>query len=434
MKTLSVFEAFSHVASHMPFYKKILSDKNIDPALIVTMDDFITKVPILHKQDIFSKFSPEDLVQNGDMSEIRSAILTSGTSGVFAYSLLTKKDEQIQQGMVDDMLKTFFNAEQEPPLIINALAMGVTFASSYPVITTSVRSDMVIHVLKTLSPHYKRTIIVADPYFAKKIIDEACESGFDWTRFPIVFVVGGSLSSNSLLQYMLYRINKEQGIESNIVQGTMGLTEIGLNIFSALPDLISIRNNIQHDKVLMNKLFGDSVTVCPELMYYNSERVFVEIINPDAHGFGEIVLSNLDMTALNPLIRYNTGDVGKFLDKKDIPEAQFPLPIIAIGGRSGDRKDGISLTAIILEALFCDVLIAKHVSGHFKVQQTEQGLEVIVHIRNNDCDKNHISAEITKNLNILGVNNIHVLCEASLVFDQDVDISYEGKWKHTLKK
>jgi phenylacetate-CoA ligase len=49
---------------------------------------------------------------------------------------------------------------------------------------------------------------------------------------------------------------------------------------------------------------------CPEGgLHVFAEGMYVEILNPDADGRGEIVLTNLDSRAF-PIVRYRTGDIG----------------------------------------------------------------------------------------------------------------------------
>jgi phenylacetate-coenzyme A ligase PaaK-like adenylate-forming protein len=51
---------------------------------------------------------------------------------------------------------------------------------------------------------------------------------------------------------------------------------------------------------------------CPEGgLHIFAESMHVEILDPDANGRGEIVLTNLDSHAF-PMIRYRTGDIGSF--------------------------------------------------------------------------------------------------------------------------
>jgi phenylacetate-CoA ligase len=200
----------------------------VDIAKIRTFEDFSRSVPIIRKADVFPIFSASDICQDGRIDDMRSAIVTSGTSGVFAYGLLTGADAVFQQKMIDEFFDYYFDAKHQSVLIINALAMGVSFSSSYPVIPTSVRPDIVIHLVKTFHAFYKRIVIVCDPNFAKKIVDDGSACGVSWKDMPVSFVAGGAWFPNSLAQYILSRVGR-----ADAFLGTMGLTEIAMNIFSA---------------------------------------------------------------------------------------------------------------------------------------------------------------------------------------------------------
>src|SRR5476649_2427442 len=69
--------------------------------------------------------------------------------------------------------------------------------------------------------------------------------GIAWGAKPITFILGGTWTSNSLIQYLRRLINVPSS-SNNMIYGTMGLTELGLNIFFQAPDLIEIQDQIQH--------------------------------------------------------------------------------------------------------------------------------------------------------------------------------------------
>lgn len=439
---ISVIPAFQKVAKTLPFYRKILESRNINPMLIRTLEDFYTLVPIIKKEDVFPLFTAQDICQNGDLSDMHSAIVTSGTSGVFAYGILTEKDIAFQKKMIDEMMDYFYDAKNQSVLIINALAMGVNFSSSYPVINTSVRSDIVIHLIKTFNMYYKRIVVITDPNFAKKIIEGGIEKNIDWKNISTSFIVGGTSSSSSLQTYMLTLLNNKESLPSpkNTIQGTMGLTEIGLNIFTAPKELISVRSSIETNEILRKKLFGETSLVCPELFYYYPTSTHIEIHNPDEQGFGSIVISNLDTLSKTPLFRYNTGDIGKKLNRADFLQqlhesgitATLPLqlPLIAIKGREQDETNSPIAPSIVKEALYRDHAIAMQITGHFKIDTKNAPITVIIQAKKNISNTDEIALRLANTLKEITSAMVIVACVPYYDFGHHIELDYESKWKH----
>ncbi len=428
-KENGVLAAFRHAADTLPFYKKILEERNIDASKIQTEEDFLS-VPIIRKEDVFPAFPVKDLCQNGSLDGFVSAIVSSGTSGVFSYGLLTHEEVKAQKQMLDGLLSMAFDVEKYPPLIINALAMGVSFASSFPVIPTSVRSDIVLHVVDTFKGEGRQMLLIGDPHFIKKVLEEGVEKGFDWKDIRISCAVGGTASSDSILQYLLSLLNSRSAADpmggmddGNRIFGTMGLTEIGLNVFSAMPDLIALRHVLQSNPPLMEQVFGMPLSVCPELMYYDPRRIYTEICDADARGVGDIVMSHLDASLKTMLIRYNTEDKGMRFDRDAAERALgmkllLPLPVMAIFGRAADVKDGALSAAIVKEMLYRDYPFASKVTGHFVISGTEVRIQLKPGAKGSSAAAPSIPG-----------------ASASLVpyrdFEKDVELTYETKWKHS---
>ena len=105
-----IIAVFKKAASAVPAYKKILSEKALQPKNIKTLEDFSKMVPVLYKKDLFEGTSPEDLCMPGAINSLATAIVTSGTSGAFAYKAITKRAQKSEKKMIDGAFKLFFNA------------------------------------------------------------------------------------------------------------------------------------------------------------------------------------------------------------------------------------------------------------------------------------------------------------------------------------
>lgn len=421
--------AFHHAVETMPFYREYLAQHHVLEDSIQTREDFKERVPLISKEDIFPLYSIETLCQKGETNDFVSAIVSSGTSGIFSYTLLTERDVAIQQQMFDTLMRALFQADTHKPVIINALPMGVSFVSSYPVIPTSVRADIVLHVIRTLKDTAEQFVIITDPHVLKKIVEEGVAQKFPWGTVRVSCVVGGTSFSDSYVQYietLLSSGGEETELKfKNRVFGTMGITEVGLNIFGGTPDLNAIRHQLQVDSTMSREVFGTDIPACPEIMYMMSQTVHVEVCNPNEQGIGDIVVSHLDCDLKTMLIRYKTGDIGKILDSATIERVvgitpALPYPIIAIFGRSTEMMSTGITPATVKELLYRDHSFASHITGHFIVDETEGAQKVYVQMKQ-ECTT--ATMPVVEGIEMVGV--------AYADFPRDMELNYENKWKHT---
>ena len=178
-----VIPAFKYASENVPAYKQILLENNVGG--VESIEDF-KKLPILTK-NIFN-FDIEDLCVNG-LDNMGSAMTSSGFSNTFSYGVITNDSEKKQKGMTDALIDYFLQPENEKVLIINAMSMGFTLSSSYPIFNTGVRSDMVIALIKKFQDKFDYILIIADPHFAKKIVEEGIKSGVNWKSICVSFVL-----------------------------------------------------------------------------------------------------------------------------------------------------------------------------------------------------------------------------------------------------
>jgi phenylacetate-CoA ligase len=88
-------------------------------------------------------------------------------------------------------LELSFGTDRYSTLLINALPMGVRFScSTVTIAETSVREDMVCALVEQFAPHHQQTILVTDPLFCKRLLDQGRECGLDWGRFKVHVVLG----------------------------------------------------------------------------------------------------------------------------------------------------------------------------------------------------------------------------------------------------
>lgn len=424
--------AFGYAYKNIPAYKKILKEKKFYGDVGTT--EGFGKIPVITKEDVF-RFDISELCVNG-LKDMKSAMASSGFSGRFSYGIVTERDDEEIMKNADFFFDYFFKADRIRTLLINSNAMGVSFKSSYPLINTSVKSDTISAFIKIFKKDFEQFIILGDPHFIKKMLEDGKKYNLDWKKLNVSLVWGGDWGSNSLEMYFKNMLGIENSPDKSTVGYTMGLTELGLNLSFSSAVLSKIREICQKDEKLRKLLFG-SIKSVPEMMLYIPTRSYIEVINKDENGFGELVFSMLEKTKM-PLIRYNSKDIGKIFTYnefknalessgyKDVPE--FKLPILAFFGRASQGikfgKEEIRVCDI-KEAIYRDFEVAGKITGYFRMSKA--GLQIQL---KEGVKLNH---EITKKIESIIFNFIKTRTPIKVYsyydFPFGMALDYENKFK-----
>ena len=142
-----------------------------------------------------------------------------------------------------------------------------------------------------------------------------------------------------------------------------------------------MRRAIRTDTQVAQLLQGDAEsTSLPSVFCFNPLRCYLEVLNPDAQGFGELCFTMLGRDAVIPLPRYTTGDLGKLLTSDETAAlakcagTAVPwLPIVSVRGRIKDRPNGQPSVEDIKELIYADPQIADQLTGAFKVKTEPRG-------------------------------------------------------------
>ncbi|MBC8010856.1 MAG: hypothetical protein H7067_12260, partial [Burkholderiales bacterium] len=338
-------EAFQTAAQRVPAYRTLLSEACVDAADIVDSRTF-RSLPVLDKACTFQRFGLEELCLDGEIGELSSVLTSSGYSGIFAFGLNAAADQSIMCGWIDNLLDYLFHIKSRKTLLINCLPMGVKIPTrACTLAETSVRPDMVVGLIKAFSRHYEQMILVGEAAFIKQVLELGVRGGIEWSQILVQVILGEEPLAENARIYLerLLGVDATRP-EGGIVASSMGVAEVGLNIFSEVPPaapLILLRRRLHENPDARRKLFGPSLTV-PCLFTYDPRRIFVEF--DDA---GRLVLTTLEPHLRIPLIRYATGDRGAWLVLPQDMRAQIEawgiswellsaIPIVVIHGR-GDH-------------------------------------------------------------------------------------------------
>lgn len=398
-----VVRRFREVARQVPFYGELLTRRGILPGEVRELEGFLARCPVIEKADLFGAAPLHRLCVKGRFGRPASVLTSSGQGGRFAFGLSPSGQLRRAEAAIELGLQDAFQTDDHKTLLINALPMGVGFTCpAVTVAETSVREDMVTALVKELGSYFEQIILVLDPLFAKRLIDHGQEIGLDWSAHRVHVILGEETFGESFRSYVARRLGQDPfGWSRGFVVSSMGLAELGLNLFYETRETVPLRQLAQSSPEALRQGLGDWPGRVPPLLFvYDPRRVFVEVLDPDAHGFGDLVVSTLDPTQPLPLLRYRTGDRARCLDPEALAESlagarretglvdlRLPrFPMVAVAGRLGDQLAEGRTVLDLQDALYAEDWVADRVTGAFRVRVEGARCRVDVQLRSG-CER-----------------------------------------------
>lgn len=395
-----LLNAFQRAAARVPAYKDILRQAGCTPGQVTSIKAFKEMVPLITKEDVFPKYSIDDLCLDGSIGHTRSIMSSSGFSGVYSYGINTEENHREAIKAIDTTFDYIFGISKKKALLINSLPMGVRVPTSLPVADTSVRWDMALSIFRKFSPEFDQVIIIGDPHFLKKILEEGVGQGIDWTSEKINLITGEDWVPETFRSYLGSMLGTDwERMDRGLIGGTMGVAELDLGLFHETRDSIRIQRAALVDKRLRYALYGDGCDVQPTLFHYYPHRTFLEVVESD-DGSPELVVSMLSDTLQIPLIRYNVKDVAHIYTYNGIKEIlqdcgygnlcpELKLPMLSVGGRKNNEfflgKASITPEAV-KQGMYSDFTVAGATTGYFRLSRKDNDFLVEVQLKRGvDC-------------------------------------------------
>jgi phenylacetate-CoA ligase len=387
-----VLHAFQQAAG-LPWYRTLLDEHGVRPPDIVDVTGFIDRCPVLSKSNTFDRFPLHELAPRVSIPELASVLTSSGHGGRFSFGLTTRKDAGESASFIDYALDRAFAVASRPTLAINCLPMGVTFSSrAMTVATISVREDMAVALVRAFGGYYEQILLVMDPLFAKRLTDYAAAEGLDWSRYRIQVVIGEEVFGERFRDHLGACLGLDQARpEDGYIMSSFGVGELGLHLCYETPATIALRRAIRRDAALARDILGSAHDdgAVPAILSYEPRRTFIESVDRDAHGYGRLTISMLDPELPISLLRYQTGDTVRLLDREAVAGAlrqrgidsigDVPRELLALQGREKERLPNASHVAVYKDALYADPAIARQVTG--AVRLTFAGSDCTVHVQ-----------------------------------------------------
>ncbi len=435
--------AFHRVAAGVPFYARLLESQGVDPHGIRGLEEFKECVPILDKRSTFRDQPIDQLCMDGSLKGVKSLLTSSGHSGVFAFGVQTQRDLTQARRAADVGLEYAFEISRRKSLLINALPMGVKVETSLPLAETSVRQEMVWAVIRKFSPYFEQMILLGEGSFLKKVIEEGREQGIDWGSRIFHFVSGEEGIAESLRTYVGGLLGLDfASPHGGMFCSSMGVGELGLNLFHETRGTIMIRRLAQNRPELREALFGKGIKVCPMLFVYYPHRSFVEEI-ACGEEVPELAVSMVDPGLKIPLLRYKPGDRGRVLSYRRVQDIlrQFDLepwmpdlrlPMVAVYGRGHGLGTGARRVTpeALKEALYEDPVVAASVTGAFKLRQDGEEIHMDVQLRKGWKRADDLPRRLQKCLAEWGAMPVHSTLYPYAEFPFFMELDYERKFSY----
>lgn len=390
-----LLKAFQRAALRVPAYKEILKKAGCVPVKITSVAAFKEMVPIITKEDVFPQYPIEDVCLDGSIGRIRSAMSSSGFSGVFSFGINTEENHHNAVKAIDTALDYIFDISKKKTLFINSLPMGVRVPTSLPVADTSVRWDMALAIFKKFSPSFEQVILLSDPHFLKKILEDGSEQGVNWKKENIHLITGEDWMPESFRSYLGTLLGTDwEKMDRGLVGGTMGVAELDLNLFHESRDTIRIQRAALADSRLRYALYGEGCDVQPTLFHYYPHRTFLELVD-NGDGSPELVVSMLSDALLIPLIRYNVKDVARIHPYNEIKEIlndcgygklcpELKLPLLSVGGRKSralSAGDKFLAPEAVKQGIYSEYSVAVATTGYFRLSMEDNSFLIEVQLR-----------------------------------------------------
>jgi phenylacetate-CoA ligase len=362
-----------------PAYGQLLREHGLTPTRLAAGLP-LHALPVLAKANTFGRFTLAELARPVATGLLADVLTSSGRSGShFGYRLSERRTHDGAWFGIDLGLEDAFQVGRLPTLLVNCLPMGVVFPSrAVTVANVSVREDMACAILRDIGPRFAQTLLCTDPLFVRRLLDTGRSAGVDWRALNTSVILGEEM----LVEAQREHIARHLGIDPDhdtqrMVGSSFGVGELGLNLLFETRATLRIRRAARRLPALAALLEGGeggAGAAVPAVFCYAPQRLCVEIIAPDAWGWGQLCLTLLDRHAVIPLPRFATGDLARLPGAAEVAQASRMaagdapwLPVVLLRGRQADSAPGAPSVEAIKELIYADFDDAESLTGAFRI-------------------------------------------------------------------
>ena len=365
---------FRRAAADVPAYRVLLEEHGVRAEHVTDFTSFSRLCPLLSKSNTFDRFPLDQLSIGGTLLDVADVLTSSGHGGRFSFGVISRQQVSANADLMDRAFDDAFGVKARKTLTINCLPMGVVFSSHcMTVATTSVREDMAVALVETFGHHYEQIVLCGDPLFMKRFTDYARERGVDWSRYRVNIMMGEEIFGEHFRGYLAVCVGLDlDRPDQGYIVSSFGVGELGLHLCYETPATISLRRASLGNPAFARDLLGahtDDGRPLPMIFTFNPLRTFIEVVDPDGSGYGPMTTSMLDPDRTVPLLRYQTGDIVRLLDRTHVTDAarrhgvplaaDLPPALLALRGREKEALPNGSHVGFYKDALYVDHRIAR---------------------------------------------------------------------------
>ena len=363
---------FRRAAEQVPAYQLLLAESGVRPIDVRDVWTFSTLCPVLSKVNTFDRFPLTQLCAGGALSDVGEVLTSSGHGGRFSFGVISRAEAAASGAFVDAALDAAFAVRSRKTLAINCLPMGVGVSSQcMTVATTSVREDMAVALVKTFGAAHDQIVLIGDPLFMKRLTDHAAEQALDWSQYRVNAIIGEETFGEHFRSYL------GQCLGTSRILSSFGVAELGLHLCYETAGTLAVARAAAGNPALAGDLFATTPGAWPPMVLtFDAQRTFVEILDPDAHGYGRLTISMLDPSRQVPLLRYQTGDVARFLDRDHVTASlrahgvatgDLPPALLALRGRTREALPNGAQVGVYKDALYANPELARRFTGAMRL-------------------------------------------------------------------
>lgn len=375
----------------MNFYRKVVSSvpayrNEIENHKLINVIEEIkslSQLPILTKSNYLLEYPYEELCWPNELDKIHFIGSSSGfsKSGI-VYWTKRPEDELDYMESIETMLRNNYQIDQKRTLIFCCMALGLwiggmMITSTLRILATKGRNNITVvtpglnlkeavEIYERFHQKYEQTLWITNPSNISIITALIRKKNIDFKPASNFFPVVGEYYSETFREKVAQ--NYGHSIDSPFVVWTgYGSADTG-DIAVETEATIKLRKYLLRNPELNKCLFKSEET---PMILELSDNVFIEIIE------NQIIVTK---DQLIPLVRYNTGDCGGFLEKDftldcyNIPHEiskDLPKRMLYVFGRATDNIIfyGTNLNLVNINNHFLSLPDEFKYSGLFQVKE-----------------------------------------------------------------
>ncbi len=372
---------FHRAVAQVPAYADFLKKSGVEPASVVSYEDF-QQVPPTSKENYIEKYSLEELAWTGKLDEASLIHSSSGTSGTPYYWPCSDKELMEAMKLYETVYRGSFKIgdKYQRTLLIICFGMGTWIAGSYTtsaalllrlqglpltIVTPGFNRLEALRLMNNLGGSFDQVVVAGIPSFMKDLLDEwsQCRK----VNFPKIRVL---LAGEGFPEPWREHVAESIGGDVFDIISLLGSADAGLIGFESNQS-ITLRRAITNDAALRQVLVRSDRT--PGILHFDPCHRFIETTQE-----GRLLLT---ADRAIPLIRYDTMDVGGILSNCDDqitavksaagdPIAQWPLVYIFGRGSKSATLFGANIYAEWIQEFLVSGNLRAQTTGRFQIETT----------------------------------------------------------------